>query len=99
MTDPKVTEEVGDAAELDLARYIRPGALVAWGQGCAEPLTLTEALAGQRQRLGGVRCFSGISTTAAVRPEHCAIPATPTTRRSSPPSTPWSRSTRPSRST
>ena len=56
---------------LDLARYIRPGALVAWGQGCAEPLTLTEALAGQRQQLGGVRCFSGISTTAAVRPEHC----------------------------
>jgi hypothetical protein len=40
-----VTEEVGDA-ELDLTRYIRPGALVAWGQGCAEPLTLTEALAG-----------------------------------------------------
>jgi len=71
MTDLRVTEEVGDAAELDLGRYIRPGALVAWGQGCAEPLTLTEALAGQRQRLGGVRCFSGISTTAAVRPEHC----------------------------
>jgi acyl-CoA hydrolase len=66
-----VTEEVGDANELDLTRYIRPGALVAWGQGCAEPLTLTEALAGQRQQLGGVRCFSGISTTAAVRPEHC----------------------------
>jgi hypothetical protein len=66
-----VTEEVGDATELDLTRYIRPGALVAWGQGCAEPLTLTEALAGQRQQLGGVRCFSGISTTAAVRPEHC----------------------------
>jgi len=66
-----VTEEVGDATELDLTRYIRPGALVAWGQGCAEPLTLTEALAGQRQQLGGVRCFSGISTTAAVRTEHC----------------------------
>ncbi len=66
-----MTQEVGDAAELDLTRYIRPGALVAWGQGCAEPLTLTEALAGQRQQLGGVRCFSGISTTAAVRPEHC----------------------------
>ena len=39
----RVTEEVGDAAALDLARYIRPGAMVAWGQGCAEPLTLTEA--------------------------------------------------------
>ncbi len=66
-----MTEEVGDAAELDLTRYIRPGALVAWGQGCAEPLTLTEALAGQREGLGGIRCFSGISTTAAVRPECC----------------------------
>src|ERR1700759_4291824 len=67
-----MTAEISDPATLDLARYIRPGALVAWGQGCAEPLTLTEALAGQRQRLGGVRCFSGISTPAAGRPEHCA---------------------------
>ena len=66
-----MTAEITDAATLDLARYIRPGALVAWGQGCAEPLTLTEALAGQRKQLGGVRCFAGISTTAAVRPEHC----------------------------
>ena len=66
-----MTAEISDPATLDLARYIRPGALVAWGQGCAEPLTLTEALAAQRQQLGGVRCFSGISTTAAVRPEHC----------------------------
>ena len=65
-----MTAEISDAAALDLTRYIRPGALVAWGQGCAEPLTLTETLAGQRHRLGGVRCFSGISTTAAVRPEH-----------------------------
>src|SRR6266516_1143696 len=66
-----MTAEISDAAALDLARYIGPGALVAWGQGCAEPLTLTETLAGQRHRLGGVRCFSGISTVAAVRPEHC----------------------------
>ena len=66
-----MTVEISDAATLDLARYIGPGAMVAWGQGCAEPLTLTEALAGQRERLGGIRCFSGISTTAAVRPECC----------------------------
>jgi acyl-CoA hydrolase len=66
-----MTAEISDADALDLARYVRPGALVAWGQGCAEPLTLTEALAGQRQHLGGVRCFAGISTAAAVRPEHC----------------------------
>jgi acyl-CoA hydrolase len=66
-----MTAEISDTDALDLARYVRPGALVAWGQGCAEPLTLTEALAAQRQRLGGVRCFAGISTAAAVRPEHC----------------------------
>jgi acyl-CoA hydrolase len=66
-----VTTETGHPAAPDLARYIQPGDLVAWGQGCAEPLTLTEALADQRKQLGGVRCFTGISSPAAVRPEHC----------------------------
>jgi acyl-CoA hydrolase len=66
-----VTEHVGDAAGLDLARYIRPGDTVAWGQACAEPLTLTEVLADRRQQLGGVHCFTGISSSAALRPEHC----------------------------
>ena len=65
-----MTTETGDAAALDLARYIRPGAMVAWSQACAEPLTLTEALADQRKQLGGIRCFTGISSSAAVRPEH-----------------------------
>ena len=60
-----------DISELDLASYVRPGDTVAWGQACAEPLTLTQALAAQRQRLGGVRCFTGISSSSAVRPEHC----------------------------
>ena len=63
-----MTAEIGDVAALDLARYIRPGAMVAWSQACAEPLTLTEALADQRKQLGGVRCFTGISSSAAVRP-------------------------------
>jgi acyl-CoA hydrolase len=62
---------VTDLAALDLARYVRPGDTVAWGQACAEPLTLTEALARQRARLGGVRCFTGVSSSAAVRSEHC----------------------------
>jgi len=44
---------------------------VAWGQACAEPLTLTEILAEQRQRLGGIRCFTGISSSPAVCREHC----------------------------
>ncbi len=43
---------------------------MAWGQACAEPLTLTEALADQRKQLGGIRCFTGISSSAAVNPDH-----------------------------
>jgi acyl-CoA hydrolase len=66
-----VTTEFRDVAALDLTRYIRPGDTVAWGQACAEPLTLTEALAEQRKQLGGVRCFTGISSSPAVSPQNC----------------------------
>ncbi len=55
---------------LDLTRYVRRGDTVAWGQACAEPLSLTEALAAQRSRLGGVRCFTGICSSAAASPQH-----------------------------
>ena len=66
-----MTTELDGIGSLDLARYIRPGDLVVWGQGCAEPLSLTDALAGQRDQLGGVRCFTGVSRSAAVRAENC----------------------------
>jgi acetyl-CoA hydrolase len=65
-----MTTELGDIGELDLTRYILPGDTVVWGQACAEPVTLTTALARQRSRLGGVRCFTGICGTAAVRPDY-----------------------------
>ncbi len=65
-----MTAEVGDIAALDLARYVKPGDTVAWGQACAEPLTLADALARQRARLGGIRCFTGISSSPALRPEN-----------------------------
>jgi len=65
-----VTADLEEPGSLDLSRYIRPGDLVVWGQACAEPLTLTELLAAQRRHLGGIRCFTGISRSAAVRPEH-----------------------------
>jgi acyl-CoA hydrolase len=66
-----LTTEISDIGSVDLDRYIRPGDLVVWGQGCAEPLSLTEALADQREQLGGVRCFTGISRSSAVRVENC----------------------------
>jgi acyl-CoA hydrolase len=66
-----LTTEVSDIGSVDLGRYIRAGDLVVWGQGCAEPLSLTEALADQRAQLGGLRCFTGISQSSAVRVENC----------------------------
>ncbi len=48
------------ASTLDLSRYLRSGDRVVWGQGCAEPQTLTELLVRQRHRLGGVTCFVGL---------------------------------------
>ncbi len=66
-----MTAYFADVSELDLASYIRAGDTVAWGQACAEPLTLTQALAEQRKELGSVRCFTGISSSSALRPEHC----------------------------
>jgi acyl-CoA hydrolase len=66
-----LTTEVNDIGSVDLARYIRPGDMVVWGQGCAEPLSLTEALADQRYRVSGARCFTGISQSRAVCAENC----------------------------
>jgi acyl-CoA hydrolase len=66
-----LTTEIDDIGAIDLARYIRPGDTVVWGQACAEPLTLTEALADQRKELGHLRCFTGISSSAALDRENC----------------------------
>jgi acetyl-CoA hydrolase len=55
---------------LDLTRFVRPGDTILWGQGAAEPLTLTEALVAQRASLGGVRVFFGLSFTETLKPEH-----------------------------
>lgn len=62
--------EVIDAADLDLARWVRPGDTVIWGQACAEPLTLTEALFAQRHAIGRFRAFLGLPASDTVRPEY-----------------------------
>ena len=61
---------MGLTDSLDLAHYLRPGDRVVWGQGCAEPQTLTALLAGQRHRLGGITCFVGLPAAGVIRPEH-----------------------------
>lgn len=55
---------------IDLASVIRPGDGIIWGQACAEPQTLVEALVAQRAHLGGVGAFLGSSYSGIVRPEH-----------------------------
>src|SRR5918999_4442554 len=58
------------APMVDLGSVIRPGDAIIWGQACAEPQTLVEALVSQRARLGAVGCFLGSSYSGIVRPEH-----------------------------
>ena len=55
---------------VDLASVIRPGDGILWGQACAEPQTLVEALVAQRASFAGARVFMGSSFSGIVRPEH-----------------------------
>src|SRR5689334_13949750 len=55
---------------IDLRSVIRPGDGIVWGQACAEPQTLVEALVSQRANLGGVGCFLGSSYAGIVKPAH-----------------------------
>jgi acyl-CoA hydrolase len=62
---------VTDAAGLDLARFLRPGDRIVWGQACGEPSTLVEALIAQAPRIGklsvfAATSFSGLLDTAAA---------------------------------
>jgi len=56
------------ADTLDLARLIRPGDHIVWGQACGEPTTLVEALIAQRDGLGGVSAFAGSSFSGLLTP-------------------------------
>src|SRR5438067_12892660 len=54
---------------MDLS-VIRPGDALIWGQACAEPQTLSEALIARRAALSGCRIFLGSSYSGLLRPEH-----------------------------
>lgn len=49
---------------------IRPGDTVMWGQACAEPLTLTQALVDRRLEVARIRVFLGIGAAATLAAEH-----------------------------
>ncbi len=59
-----------DVHSLDLTGVVRPGDGIVWGQGCAEPQTLVEALVAQRAALSGCSVFLGVQYAGTVRPEH-----------------------------
>ncbi|SDV49014.1 acetyl-CoA hydrolase/transferase family protein [Chitinasiproducens palmae] len=61
--DPDATDAV--------AKFVRPGDVVAWGQCGAEPLALTRALIAQRHAVGGrFGVFVGAQWSDTLRPEH-----------------------------
>jgi acetyl-CoA hydrolase len=57
-------------SSVELSSVIRPGDGLVWGQACAEPQTLVEALLAQRGALSGCTAFLGSSYSGLVRPEH-----------------------------
>lgn len=61
-----------DAGALDLARFVRPGDTVVVAQASSEPLTLTEALVAQADRLGAITVFIGAAWSDTFAPERAA---------------------------
>src|SRR3990170_2701275 len=55
---------------LDLGSLVRPGDGILWGQACAEPQTLVEAVVAQRESFSGARVFLGSSYSGILKPEH-----------------------------
>ncbi len=62
-----------DISGIDFRRFVPPGGLVAWGQGCAEPVPLTSALMAQRRNIGNFRAFVGGSFAGSTDPQHCDV--------------------------
>jgi len=62
-----VTETMA-AGELDLARYLRPGDRIVFGQACGEPTTLVEALIAQGHGIGNLSAFIATSFSGLFTP-------------------------------
>jgi len=55
---------------MQLSQWIRPGDGVIFGQACAEPQTLVEALVAQRAAYSGATLFMGVNWSGTIKPEH-----------------------------
>lgn len=56
--------------DIEIAQFVRADDLVIWGQGTAEPRTLTLALVDQRAEVDGVTAVLGVHYSDTFRPEH-----------------------------
>ena len=61
-------------AELDLARWLKPGDRIVLGQACGEPTTLVEALIAQGSSIGGLSAFIATSFSGLFTPETADSP-------------------------
>ena len=59
-----------DLDDLDLARLIRAGDGIVFGQGTGEPTALTERLVAQRAAFSGAGIFFGTGSSQTFQPEH-----------------------------
>ncbi len=57
--------------DIDFRRLVSPGGLVAWGQGCAEPVPITSSLMEQRHAIGNFRVFVGGSFANSIDEKFC----------------------------
>ena len=55
---------------MELSQWIRPGDGVVFGQACAEPQALVEALVAQRAAFSAATLFMGVNWSGTVKPEH-----------------------------
>lgn len=58
--------EVVEAGQLDLAKYLRRGDRIVWGQACGEPTTLIEALIAQASAIGELSAFTATSFSSLL---------------------------------
>jgi acyl-CoA hydrolase len=65
-----MTMRVETLEGLDLARYVRAGDGIVFGQGCGEPVSLTEKLVQQRGAYSGAGIFFGSGFSKSFQPEH-----------------------------
>src|SRR3546814_15966024 len=69
---PYTTLFRSETGQIDLARYLKRGDRIVWGQACGEPTTLIEALIAQAGMIGDLSAFTATSFSPLLTPEAVA---------------------------